>query len=610
MADTAYAPLHTRPIHWSSLPRHHRRLLLYGIAQAAAATLVTGLGWLPLRRVALGLPGQPPLFEHSPVFIVLTAVLLAAAAVYALVGATRAALWLRLLAALAVAGLLLDLGATLRVEGVVALPILAAVVYALWRGQPEDEARPFWSDVAVLGALVALVWVLCTFLSQRPPGLGPLGALYQGVAGLVTVASFLPVPLLLLSGLDLAELAQSLAQRLSAAVGGAAVGAAASSASAADPAEGRRALLALLVLSAAKIAFYVWHDRPLRPDSGWLAVLAFLLACAAVYRFAPAEALEVEPRFGHWLGMAAVALLVPLGLAVVVLAGGQHQLIPRIGSITLAAVGPLWLAAAAALTLRTAYRPTALLFGFAGLWVTLSVGLAPLSQLATGHVWRGLAARDLDLWTAVAFTAWSGWLLAHRRGSRLAVPALAVSIFLDCGFVLDRLLNAQVEVAELYAAVQAALFLAAAGFGGLTRRGPARAVPWAVAAALVAVAVLRPPLGASAEEVVIGAVLAMAILWDLLSSEHRMGGLHATRHAARPGRLMLYVAYATWVVAQLVFADTGSGDRVLALAPLFGLGYIIFGAPRVFLAFLAGGREPARAEASVGAHAATVAPPA
>ncbi len=170
--------------------------------------------------------------------------------------------------------------------------------------------------------------------------------------------------------------------------------------------------------------------------------------------------------------------------------------------------------------------------------------------------------------------------------------ALALSLFLDAGFLLNRLLDAQVEVAELYAAIQAALYLAATQLGGRGPRAPVRVAAWTAVAVLLVVAVVRVPTAPAVQSLLVATVPAVAVLWDLLLSEYRMGGTEASRHAAREGRLLLYLAYATWVAAQLVFSDTSTGrtDEVLALTPVLGLGYVIFGAPRVFLAFLAEGR--------------------
>ncbi|HET7560568.1 MAG TPA: hypothetical protein VFK80_11465 [Limnochordia bacterium] len=232
-------------------------------------------------------------------------------------------------------------------------------------------------------------------------------------------------------------------------------------------------------------------------------------------------------------------------------------------------------------------RPFAVFTLLAGLWVTLSIGLQPLAERLWGVQATGLGLRHVDALSAVGFALFGGRLLVRRRRSHWVPLALTATLFLDAGYVLEQMLQAHVAVAELYVVLQAAGFLLVRQVAERRSFGWRRLAPWLVVAAVFLLSRLHGGLADALGQFVQTDVIAAAIIWDLLMSEERLGARRPGGSLSRPGRLLLYLGYVTWSVAQLVYAGTGAGTEALALEPVLALGFVVFGMPRVLHGFLA-----------------------
>ncbi|HET7560567.1 MAG TPA: hypothetical protein VFK80_11460 [Limnochordia bacterium] len=202
-------------IDFASLAAHHRWLVFYGLIQVAAAFLATLLVRLDPARISLELPGREEGLSHPVLVVWLVLVLATAALTYAAAGAARSAWWLRLAVALAVGGMLAQLAYAAGVSALAAPPIVVVLGLILWGRRAESARHPHPQLFGGIGLCIAVVWLLIAGFGLRPPEMGALGALYLALSVLTAGAAFVPVPILLLSGLDLAEAAEAWASRLS-----------------------------------------------------------------------------------------------------------------------------------------------------------------------------------------------------------------------------------------------------------------------------------------------------------------------------------------------------------------------------------------------------------
>lgn len=560
----------SRPIQLLSLNRRHRSLVLYGLVQAGAAMIVTATAGLTSERITLFLDDGRPLVSHSPAIAWTIALLLISAMTYALAGATRGPLWLRLLAATVVSGLLLLFGWGLGALPWVALPTAIAFAYPLWRGSHPVPDTPGWKDLFILAAIVSSAWCLAVAFGLRPEGYGVVGGLYFGAAQLLAFAAFLPMTLLLLSGLDLAELAKTAGGLLS---------------DACSRASHWAVPLTLFGVSAAKAGFYVWRGEWGQPGS-WNALALFAVVFVGITLRAPARWLAFTPQFKHWLVLTGIVLVVPVGAVAAIALGKGAIGTESAGPLLIGSLGPMWLAFAGLMALRPQGRPFALFTALLGSWVLLSIGLAPLSQLAFGRSLPGIGLRELDVGTALLFLTWSVVLLVRGKSSPLAPTALTVTFFLSCGFVLDQLLNRDIKVAELYTVLQALSFLIVRQVVARPKRAWLRVLPWLVIAVMIVHSLWDSAIPDGAMQMVKFAILTIAVVWDMLMSEERLGGAERMG-AERPARLFLYLGVLTWAIAQLVFAEGGEGAEEFEMEPLLLFGFLIIGTPRVFHLFMA-----------------------
>lgn len=561
----------SRPIHLLSLDRHHRSLVLYGLIQAAAAMIVTYASGLTRERISLTLTDGQEVVSHSPVIVLLIALLLISAMTYALAGATRGALWLRIPVAAIVSGLLLILGWGLGTLAWTALPAVLAFGYVLWRGFNPLPHHPDLKDLVIIATIVAAAWTLAVSLGLRPDGLGAIGSLYFGIAQLIAVASFLPMTLLLLSGLDLAELSKVAAGKIS---------------EACLRLGNRVVVMTLLLASAGKIAFYSWRGE-WGSISSWLAMALFTAALIGLAVRASRHALEFTPQFKHWLALTGLVLTVPVGAILILIVGGGAINTEAVGPILLGSIGPLWLLFAAILAIRPGGRPFALFSALLGAWALLSIGLAPLSQLAFGRAVPGLGLRELDAGTAIFFLVWSVMLLVRGKSSPMAATALTATFFLSCGYVLDQLFNREVKVAEMYTVLQALSYLIVRQLITRTKKRVwLQILPWLIIIVMLVHSQLDSGFLDGVMQFIKIAIITVAVVWDMLMSEDRLGGAEQLG-PDRPARLLLYLGFVTWSVAQLVFAEGGDGAAELEMEPLILFGFLIIGTPRVFHHFMA-----------------------
>ncbi|TMV48040.1 hypothetical protein FE783_18950 [Paenibacillus mesophilus] len=561
----------SRPIHLLSLDRHHRSLVLYGLIQAAAAMIVTYASGLTRERISLTLIDGQEVVSHSPVIVLLIALLLMSAMTYALAGATRGALWLRIPVAAIVSCLMLVLGWGLGTLAWIAVPALLAFGYVLWRGFNPLPHHPGLKDLAIIAAIVAAAWTLAVAFGLRPEGLGAIGSLYLGIAQLIAVASFLPMTLLLLSGLDLAELSKVAAGKIS---------------EACSRLGNRVVVLTLLLASAGKIAFYCWRGE-WGSISSWLAMALFTAALIGLTVRAPRHALEFTPQFKHWLALTGLVLTVPVGAILILIVGGGAIDTEAAGPLLLGSIGPLWLLFAAILAIRPGGRPFALFSALLGSWALLSIGLAPLSQLAFGSAVPGLGLRELDAGTAIFFLVWSVMLLVRGKSSPMAATALTATFFLSCGYVLDQLFNREVKVAEMYTVLQALSYSIVRQLMTRTKKRVwLQILPWLIIIVMLVHSQLDSGILDGVMQFIKISIITVAVVWDMLMSEDRLGG---AEHLGpdRPARLLLYLGFVTWSVAQLVFAEGGDGAAELEMEPLILFGFLIIGTPRVFHHFMA-----------------------
>lgn len=558
-----------RIIHLKSLHPHHRRLMLYGAVQAGVALLSAAFLWPGQARVTLTLPDG--LVLSNPTWVVVAVpFLMMNALVYSCAAAIRSVFWLRLLVASAVSLTLLFLGSSLGSIDYVMFPALGLAGYVIWRGFHCLPHHPGYRDIVITGALVVTGWGLAIVFGMRTGSTGILGTVYLGILQFVTLMGILPGFLLLLAGIDLAELFENLADRLSAGLGR----------------WGRQtALLSLLVLSLAKLGFYGWNGLP-PLDSSLLASVLFLLLVGWIVKRTPRHLFEFEPRFQHFLTLAALALLIPFSASIALLISRSLFHNFDAGPLAVAAPGPVWLACAAVLSLRKSTRPFAMFAALAGCWVALSLGLGPMVQEIAGRTWPGIQLRDLDFLTACCFLFWSLHVFIKGKSADRARLFLKITLFMNGGFLLDQLLSHHIAVAEWYGVFQSLAFFAAHYLSSKKGRTGMGLIILGLAAVLVVFSHWHAPFGERFVPLLENGVIACAITWDLLVSEYRMGGTEGKSVTERTARLFLYLGFTTWAAAQFLFARTGEHAGALLLEPLLNFGFIALGLPAMFFMFI------------------------
>ncbi|MBI2911083.1 MAG: hypothetical protein HYY05_03000, partial [Chloroflexi bacterium] len=484
-------------LHLPSMPRPLRVITGLGIAQVAAGILFVLLKDADLPAVAVGQLEGAVLTINLPILAVAMLVLISAWS-YFLTGALHVRWWAGF-ACLALATLIL--WRTITAAGGWGLaPGAAAALWAyfvgrrLWR-----RPAPLLVDFLVVGTLVALIHLagpIVSLASAQQLWRSSLEIGFQATALL-----FMLIPILVVAGVDLAELADDAGNSL------------ANLALRATPAG--LVAAAAAVVAALKVVQHVTDGSFFQAGSGLAVVLLALLALAS-YSFRRDATSAAEPPF--WL-----LLLLSYALFALLLTGaGALQLgslSPTEAGAAANSLADVWtvvalaaLALAAPPTVIRAMNRRASSTGMFvliwALWILATVGaptaISPPGDPPSGSSRPLITFAQLDLGVAAGALTLLGWLALRRRlDGRVVGFAAAALLAVTLVGGMDQLYELESSPGDLLLLVQVLLLLAipAAGLLALARgQGSGRSTrlwAWAglAAVALAALGVALVALG-------------------------------------------------------------------------------------------------------------------
>ncbi len=546
---------------WASFSRRLRLLSALGIASAVAGLLADALG------SHLGWPQPAALSGGQTLFVPLAWIPLATLLVcvgwsYLLAGALHSPRWLRVLTAVGWAVLtwpILQVTPGLAWPGYLLVPLLL-----LWR----RWARPLadfglWEYLTFFGAgLLLCMTAAVASLWQEIP----LLAYTAGLSTQFILMTGVAMPLLILAGTDLAELAGKAGGWLTDRMQG----------------WGTPGLAwLLLALSLAKGVYFLldgWRAEPgLWLTLGWMAGLAVL------GRWLPRGQWLAEPPFPLLITLLGLALLVPVGgmLAIALLPAGWAPVLGGTGF-----VGSILLAALTTVLLRPWLNRR-----WPGAWVALLITAVWLAWLVAGgsHMAWAPASRGTEL--AVAAGCIGLALAALCRGDsrrRLLLVGLEVTLTLTAVRGIQAAYDANWDLGDVYTTLQALVVVGAAGWLWLRHHRPG--VRAAVLAGVVlVVAGLGLALGSDLVDWLQDRtqllLVCIALVWEIALADRRLGPLLGER-VPPANRTFIYIGFSLLLVVVVGWfrALQPPPPQLTDLDPLPAFGLIAIGLPLYLLA--------------------------
>lgn len=484
-------PSPTAPL--ESLLRPKLRLLsAVGIAGVATGVLVQMLGSEMGARVPAAMANGQVL--TLPVLWVPMATLLATVAwTYLLLGALHSPLYLRLVVG---GGWAMLAWPFVKIGPLFAAPGSVAVLALLtWRGwaRPLVDFGP--REGLVLGLPAFATFIGAAVASLREPDL-PLLSYNAALSGHFAVFALVALPLLVLAGNDLAEIAVQ--------AGGRAI-------RLTSAWSDRRLAWVVAALGILQAGYIALGGVRLEPGF-WLTILWGVGLLWMGRRLPQAEYLT-EPPFLLLVGLMLLALAVPIGgvLLVALLPASVQAAVPVTGFF-----GSALVASGASLALRPWLERR-----WPGAWIPLLVGALWMAWLIAGgaHLGWGPQHRALQLALACGAVMLAVRALRRRTESgaqlRLALEALVVLMAIALMQAADQ---HDLDPADLFTALQVVVIAASALWVGVPRRRL-----WIIGVVLVGGALLlwlRPSLGSLRLP-----LMGIGLIWGIVAAQRRMGEL-------------------------------------------------------------------------------------
>lgn len=554
----------TQPVDTTRLIAFSRRLRLLsavGIAGVAAGILAEPF----VARSGLLVPAlmsEGQILRLPIVWVPLATILAVAAWTYLLVGALHAPLPLRLIVAVGWVGLGLPL---FQLAPLWAGPgYLAAILLLLWR----RWARPLidfgiWESL-VFGLALLAAYLPAAVASLYDPQL-PLLQYNVVLSSQFTLFALLAMPLLILAGMDLAEVAGK--------AGGWATGLL----------KGwpeRRLAWLLLGLSLLQGGYFVTGGVSLTPGF-WLTIL-WVVGLVLIRRWLPREEMLSEPPFPLLIGMLVVALAVPTGgvLFIGLLPAAWQSWVPGVGF-----AGSTAVAALVAYLMRFWLERR-----WPGAWVALLVTSIWMAWMVTGGKYQGWGPVGSAVAIAVAGGGIVLALLELRSGEpsrRTLLLGLETLAVLTAIHGMEAANNNDLDPGDIFAAVQAVLVIGSVIWLGLVQRRLHRIVAVALGLACVLAAVawaVEPGWLSGAQDTIQLGLMAVAMIWGIAMAHRRMGELLG-EGKAQIHQTFLLIGFSLMVVAVLGWnrALTPPPAELTDFGPLAAFGLIAVGLPLYLL---------------------------
>ena len=552
-----------RPNLLAALQLHHKYLFLFGLTLVILAMLTPAFSGLLKKQIIL--PYSNGMFSHPPFIIIFVALLLLSAMTFALIGASHGNFLTRFVTISIVVILLLFFGDRLLAANFILLPVFFVMGYLLWRGSNPIPGHPTLKDILIIFFSILIIWVIAYVVGIIFFDMGVMVTMYLGISQLVGFAAFLPMPLIILSGVDLANVTDKVVEKISIF---------------SNRWGNHMVLTILLATSIVKLGFNLWKIE-WHSISSIIFSIIFLVIVMTLVKYTPKQLLEFKPRFKDWIILTAMIQPVPLGIAMILIMIGFPIPIDSGSNLLTVAIGPISLVLAGILFFFQKIRPFSIFITIMGVWIMLTFSLKMTGSLLFDTTFDGLTLWGLDGVTAFIFIIWSAVLLYQRKTSALVPTALKFSIFLSCCFVINQLLTNQVAIAELYTLSQVLTFLVVHQFIARPKQAWwSQALPWLLVVIMFAHNVWSGVFPNGVMSTIKIGILTIAMLWDILMSEEKIRG-EKVIGPKRPGLLFIYLGYVIWTLAQVIYAKTGKGSAVFEWEPMLLFGFLFIGIPWV-----------------------------
>lgn len=557
MAHEPVGPAMTKGV--TTFARKLRLLSAVGIAGVAAGVLGEVLiGGVGPRVPAAMSDGQ---IMTLPVIWVPLATLLAVAAwTYLLVGALHAPLLVRLLVG---TGWLVLMWPFLQIGPLwVAAGYAGPVLLLAWRGWARPHVDFGLGESLIFGGLAFAAFFSAAVVSLMDAAL-PLLAYNVALSAQFVVFAAVALPLLILSGTDLAEIAGKAGSWATTLVQNWAP---------------RRLAWLLLAFSLAQSGYM--FTGGVRVTPGFWLTLVWVAGLLYAGRWLPGGGLLAQPPFPLLVSMLTLTLVAPIGgtLLATALPEGAPEWTSGVGFIGSAALAVL-----AALLLRRWLDRR-----WPGAWVALLVGALWMAWVMTGSQqpeW-GPVSRGIDLGLAAVAAILAVAALAGRN-----VPPYLLVLGLEA-LVVFAVINAiqagyrnDLDPGDLFAAIQAVLMIGYVIWLGLNRL---RRV-WAFGAGIAALAaaglvVLNAHWLEGWQEYMQLGLMATALIWGIAVAHRRMGELLG-EGATQIYQTFLLIGFTLMVVVVLGWnrALTPAPETLTDFGPLASFGLIAVGVPLYLL---------------------------
>lgn len=486
-------PTSPQPEGFLPLMQRLRLLSSVGIASVVAGVLVQLLiPYLGSRVPAAMAGGQ--LMTLPLVWVPLAALLVVVAWTYLLVGALHAPLWLRVAIGVAWAFLAIPF---VQVGGLFAAPgALAVLVLLAWRRWAASLLDFGWRESLVFGVAVAATLLGALIISLQDSTF-PLFAFIASISTQLTVFTLVATPLLVLAGMDLAEVAG--------AVGGWVAKRSEVWAS---------KWLALLVGSLALLqaGYLMLGGVRLTPGFGLtLLALAFLLWLGR--RLPTGEHLD-NPPFPLLVSLLLLALAAPIGGLLMTMVGLEAPLEGFLGSAALPVVTSLLLR-------RWAERRWP---GSGVAMLVVSVWLGWLMGAAGQPEWVP-SSRALQIGIALVALVVAVRSRASERMAQRLPLALEVLVVMIAISGIESAYSNDVDAGDIFTFIQVAVMMGSSVVVLLRRNRLGLILGLGALAGLLVLVALNPSLLDARQGFTNLALMGLALIWGIIMAHRRMGEL-------------------------------------------------------------------------------------
>lgn len=514
----------------SLLPLMNRLRLLsaVGIAGVVAGVLVQLFGeFLGPRVPAAMAAGQVMTLPIA--WVPLAALLVTVAWAYLLVGALHAPVWLRVAIGVAWAVLAVPLvqsGGLWAVPGAVAVLVLLA-----WRRWAAPLLDFGWRESLVFAVVVGATLLGALVTSLRAPTLPGLSFILA-ISSQLTAFTMVATPLLVLAGMDLAEVAGGAGAWVS------------------KQAQGWKVRnLALIVgfLAVVQAGYLLTGGVEMTPGFGLtLAALALLLWLGG--RLPSSEHLD-NPPFPLLVSLLLLALAAPIGGILVTMAGLTLPVAGFLGSALLAVLVSLMLR-------RWVERR------WPGAGAGMLVVSVWLAWLLAGSALPGWSpnSRALHLGIAlvalvVAVRSWRSAALAQRLPLVLEVLVVMIAV---AG--IESAYSHDVDAGDIFTFIQVAVMIGSSLFMLLRRNRWGLLLGLGALAGLAVLLTLHPSLLDATQGITNLTLMALALIWGIIVAHRRMGELMGE------GKVQLHLTFLLIGFSLMTVAILG-WNRSLSPAP-------------------------------------------